>query len=324
MVIGLCYDLQDTYSISSNVIYKDFSFLSEVEFVESSLNKLGHKVILINGIEKFVKNIFKYKKECDVIFNMIEGYKTRNREGLVPALCEAFDIKYTGTDAFGMSLSLNKYHMCQVIKSFDIKTPQSYLIDYPIGDSYFLRKHVFGYPCVIKPNHEGSSMGVTLVLSKRELIKTTIRLSELYKQQLIVEEYIPGLELSVGILGTAAQAHVYSCLEFVNKDGSNIEFFDYECKYHTDYHSIIPRLDKKVINDICTQSLFIHRIMHFQDISRIDWRVNENVPYFIEATPLPAFDVDSDFDIGSRLAGESFETVLEKVLESALNRNNEV
>lgn len=86
MVIGLCYDLQNTYSISSSVIYKDFSFLSEVEFVESSLNKLGHKVILINGIEKFVKNIFKYKKDCDIIFNMIEGYKSRNREGLVPAL----------------------------------------------------------------------------------------------------------------------------------------------------------------------------------------------------------------------------------------------
>ena len=321
MKIGLCYDLQDTYDISGDSVYKDFSFLSEVEFVEKSLSKLGHKIILINGLEKFVKNIAKYKKKCDIIFNMIEGYKSRNREGLVPALCEAFDIKYTGTDAFGLSLSLNKYHMSQVVKSFDIRTPLSYLIDYPIVDTDF--SHSLEYPCVIKPNHEGSSMGVALINSKTELIEKAHTLSELYKQQLIVEEYIPGIELSIGILGTASQAHVYSCLEFVNEDGSDIELFDRECKYNTQFQAISPRLETAVLNDICDKSLFIHKIMGFQDISRIDWRVNKNIPYFIEATPLPAFDINSDFDIGSRLVGENFETALNKVLISALNRKKD-
>ncbi len=320
MVIGLCYDLQDTYDIPENVAYNDFSFLSEVEYVEKSLRKLGYKVILINGIEVFVNNISNYKNNCDIIFNMIEGYKSRNREGLVPALCEAFNIKYTGTDSFGMSLSLNKYHMNQVVKSFNIKTPCSLLIDYPITDTYFAQNPKFRYPCVLKPNHEGSSMGVTLIYSKEELIKKSLDLSKIYQQQLIVEEYIPGLELSVGILGTKPQAQVYSCLEFVNEDGSNIELFDYECKYNTDFKAIKPRLKDEVINYICDKSLFIHKIMNFRDISRIDWRVNQNIPCFIEATPLPAFDVNSDFDIGSKLIGETFETVLKKVLASALNK----
>lgn len=323
MVIALCYDLQDTYDISSNAVYKDFSFLSEVEYVETSLKKLGHRVILINGIEEFVKGILAYKHDCDIVFNMIEGYKTRNREGLVPALCEAFDIPCTGTDAFGMSLSLNKYHMCQVVKSFDIKTPHSYLIDYPLDNSHYQINHVLEYPCVIKPNHEGSGMGVVLAQSKDNLTEKIYFLSEMYKQQLVVEEYIAGMELSVGILGCGSQARVYSCLEFLNKDGSNIELFDYECKYNTGFKSVAPRLGKDVLDDICTKSLFIHKIMHFRDVSRIDWRVNNNVPYFIEATPLPAFDIDSDFDIGSKLAGESFEIALKRILLSALSRKNE-
>ena len=88
MKVGLCYDLQDTYQITGEAIYKDFSFLSEVEYVERCLKKAGHKVIMINGLEKFIRNIRHYKRDCDIIFNMMEGYGSRNREGLVPALCE--------------------------------------------------------------------------------------------------------------------------------------------------------------------------------------------------------------------------------------------
>lgn len=320
MKIGLCYDLKDTYDINSNAIYNDFSFLSEVEYVEMTLTKLGHKVILINGIKKFIDNIPIYKKECDIIFNMIEGYKSRNREGIIPALCEAYEIAYTGTDSFGLSLSLNKYHMSQVVKSLGINTPHAYLIDYPITNNTIVMSNVTHYPCIIKPNHEGSSMGVVLVNSYDDFLKNAHNLSKLYSQQLVVEEYIPGIELSIGILGTGQQAYVYSCLEFINEDGSNIEIFDYKCKYKTKFQSIFPRLERNILKDICQKSLAIHRSMHFRDVSRIDWRVNMDIAYFIEATPLPAFDKDSDFDITSKIKGESFEKVLSEILFSALSR----
>lgn len=324
MRIGLCYDLQDTYQISGKAVYKDFSFLSEVEYVESCLKKSGHKVIMINGLEEFVKNIFRYKKDCDIIFNMIEGYKSRNREGLVPALCEAFDIAYTGTDSFGMSLSLNKYHINRVIESFGIKTPKAYLLDYPYSDIDSFYKFELSFPCVLKPNNEGSSMGVTLVKSEQELLDKAAYLFDLYQQQLVIEEYISGNEISVGIIGTASQAQVYTCYEFLNEDGSDIELFDYKCKYNTDFQIVLPRLNKETIDDVCAKSLFIHNILKFQDISRIDWRINQNVPYFIEATPLPDLDIDSDFDLGSKAVGESFEDVLNKVLNSALNRRRNI
>ena len=324
MVIGLCYDLQNTYSISDNLSFRDFSFLSEVEFVETTLRKLGHKVILINGLDKFVNDIIKYKHECDIIFNMIEGYKSRNREGLLPALCEAFDILYTGTDAFGLSLSLNKYHMSRVVESFNIKTPSAYLIEYPIKNINLIKEHNLGYPCVIKPNQEGSSGGVNLVKNEKTLIEKAQLLSATYQQPLVAEEYVEGLELSVGILGSDSQARVYTCFEFVNKDGSNIELFDSECKYSTGFETILPRLDRKTIDLICEQSLFIHRQIGFRDISRIDWRVKQSIPYFIEATPLPALDIESDFDLGSKILGETFENVLNEVLLSAMRRKEKL
>ena len=129
--------------------------------------------------------------------------------------------------------------------------------------------------------------------------------------------------MSVGILGTASQAQVYTCYEFLNEDGSNIELFDYNCKYNTKFQTIFPRLNEEIINSVCEQSLFIHKILRFQDVSRIDWRIRQEEIYFIEATPLPAFDVNSDFDCGSRVMGETFADVLNKILNSALERINE-
>lgn len=323
MVIGLCYDLQDTYDIPTTAIYRDFSLLSEIKYVESSLKKIGHKVILINGLDAFAKNIIKFKEDCDIIFNMTEGYKSRNREGLLPALCEAFDIVYTGSDAFGLSLSLNKYHMSRVVESFGIKTPSASLIEYPITNIESIRNHDFCYPCIIKPNHEGSSMGVYLLKSEEELIDKAQNLSSKYMQQLILEEYIPGSEISVGILGTASQAQVYTCYEFRNKNGGNIEIWDYESKYNENIMSITPQLGSNIINQICDYSLYIHRTIGFRDVSRIDWRVRENVPFFIEATPLPSFVENFDFDLECKKRGVPFEFVLNKILNSALERSNE-
>lgn len=321
MVVGLCYDLANTYDIGQKEAYKDFSFLSEVEYVEKNLKILGHKVILINGLELFIKNIFKYKKECNIIFNMIEGYKSRNREGLLPAICEAFDIPYTGTDAFGLSLSLNKYHMNQIIKSFDIKIPDSYLIDYPLENIELnIEKHKLAYPCIIKPNHEGSSMGVHFINSKDELVDRMCSLSQQYEEQLIVEEYIHGAELSIGILGTSKKAKVYCCFQYIYEDGTDINFYDYNCKYNIEHSIIYPRIDRDILKEICDHSLLIHKIMHFQDVSRIDWKVNENGAYLIETTPLPSFETDSEFDIGSKLKGKSFDMVISDILESALYR----
>lgn len=321
MVVGLCYDLEDTYDIDKKAAYKDFSFLSEVEYVERNLRILGHKVILINGIETFVKNIFKYKASCDIIFNMVEGYKSRNREGLLPAICEAFNIPYTGTDAFGLSLSLNKYHMNQIIKSFKIKIPKSYLLDYPIESiDLIVKSHKIGYPCVIKPNHEGSSMGVYLVKTENELVEKIKLLSQQYEEPLIVEEYVPGAEISIGILGTSEKAKIFFCFQFVYEDGNDIEIYDYDCKYNIEHKFIYPRINMEVLNKICEDSLLVHRIMHFHDISRIDWRVNENKAYLIETTPLPSLEIDSEFDVGSKLIGQSFDMVINEVLLSAFHR----
>lgn len=321
MVIGLCYDLESTYDIDDNVAYKDFSFLSEVEYVEKNLRILGHKIILINGLELFVKDIFKYKEACDIIFNMVEGYKSRNREGLLPAICEAFNIPYTGTDAFGLSLSLNKYHMNQIIKSFGIRIPKSYLIDYPIENIDIITKnHKIEYPCIIKPNHEGSSMGVYLVKTEIEMVEKIMFLSQQYEEQLIVEEYIPGAELSVGILGTSENAKIYFCFQFVYEDEKDIELYDYNCKYNITHKFINPRIDKEVLKKICDDSLLVHKFMHFQDISRVDWRVNKDAAYLIETTPLPSLEVDSEFDVGSKLMGQSFDMVINEILLSALHR----
>ncbi len=319
MVVGLCYDLKTTYDIDSSIEYNDFSSLSEIEYVTKNLRILGHEVIAINGIKEFIKNIAYYKRNCDLIFNMMEGYKSRNREGLIPAICEAYDIPYTGTDSFGLSLSLNKYHMNQVIKSLGIKTPNSILID-SCNINKVINEGKYNFPCVLKPNHEGSSMGLYLIEKHKELIDKSHLLMERYQEQIILEEYIHGAEISVGILGTGEKAKIYCALQFIYEDGSDIDIYDYDTKYIVEHKSITPRIEKTILDQICKQSLLIHQRMQFRDISRIDWKVNDDGFYLIETTPLPSMDVRSDFDIGSKLKNESFDLVINEIIESAMDR----
>ena len=163
-------------------------------------------------------------------------------------------------------------------------------------------------------------MGVYLVNTKDELIDKIKLLSQQYEEQLIVEQYIHGPELSVGILGSAKDARIYFCLQYVYEDGKNIEFYDYDCKYNLDHNMICPQIAEPILEKICNDSLIIHRTMHFQDISRIDWKINENNAYLIETTPLPSFEMDSEFDIGSKLANSSFDAMLNEILASALHR----
>lgn len=156
MVIGLLYDYKRDYNIKDD-LYCDFSYETEVDNVRNALKRLGYIVCDIGNIQNFKNQIINGSLEIDLIFNMMEGYKSRNREGIIPAVCEMLGIKYIGTDAFGMSLTLHKFHTSLFVRSLGICTPESVLFDFEvhcIDDLIDNIKHKgMDFPLIVKPNH---------------------------------------------------------------------------------------------------------------------------------------------------------------------------
>lgn len=327
MRIGIVFDLKEDYGIyNEDVDYCDFCFLSEAEAAFNHLQLAGYDVFYIGSPATLLEKIKTNCLDCDIIYNIAEGYKSRNREGIVPSICEAFDIPYTGTDAFGLSLSLHKYQTGCFLEPYHILIPKSLLFAPDLDEITEIETRVvqadMQYPLLLKPNHEGSSMGLKLVKKKAELKDAVADLVKRFQQEILIQKYIPGKELSTCILGSGKDAYVYSTVEYITPDGKDIDLFTKQVKINGNHRMISARLDKTKLQVMNEQALYIHRIMGMQDISRIDWRYDpqQDQVYFIEATPLPELSEGTEFHWTAKHNCQPYSHVFSEIIRSAASR----
>lgn len=327
MKIGIVFDLKEDYGIyGDNTDYHDFCFFNEAKAAYNNFSLIGHDVIYIGNPSELLKRIKSNSLDCEIIYNIAEGYKSRNREGIVPAICEAFKIPYTGSDAFGLSLSLHKYQTNCFLEKYNISIPKSILFTPNLDDinevENKIHKDDITYPILLKPNHEGSSMGLELVKNKEQLKNGLIDLSKRFDQEILIQEYISGMELSTCVLGTGNNSYVYSNVEYTTPTGKAITLFSEHLKIDRNHRMISPRLNKHTLNYIETQALYIHRVMGIKDISRIDWKFNpkKNKLFFIELTPLPDLSEGSEFHWASTQNNQPYSFVFSEIIKSATLR----
>lgn len=321
MKIAIVYDLKENYGFDADCInYYDFTYLSEVENVRKYLELAGHETVLINNLNSFLE-ILECKEEVfDLVFNMYEGFKSRNREGLVPAICESYRIPYTFSDAFSTSFALHKFQTNCFLKKLGINVPKGFLLTtMPIDNINTIK-----FPAVLKPNTEGSSTGLKLVYNQNDLNNSINEAIQIYGHDILIEEYIKGAELSVCILGTGNDAHVFSICQYVDLNHNDIMLFDCEIKRNDMFLIVEPQISNSVIKKLHDDSLMIHRAMNFYDISRIDWRVNHHKNFFLEATPLPNFVPNTEFEWGAIRNGLDLSYVMNYIVESAMKRNKSI
>ena len=119
MKIGITYDVKEEYGFEKlDLRFTDFLAMEEVSFIKESLEGLGHHVTLIGNVIALNEYLRK-NTDLDLVFNMSWGYRGRNREGLIPAVLESYNIPYTGTDAYGCSSCLDKLHIKLLAQSFN-------------------------------------------------------------------------------------------------------------------------------------------------------------------------------------------------------------
>lgn len=325
MNIGITYETREDFSFSSaDWRYADFRTAAGITYIKRLFELNGHRVILIGSYKNLLQYISdKQHFEFDIVFNASEGIKSRNREGWVPSLLEMYGIPYVGTDAYGLSLSLNKIHTKIICKYLGIKTPEFYEIREK--NDIDLLQNVINFPCVLKPSCEGTSSGVVLIEKTEDFKSKAQDLLDTYSQAILCEKYIDGRELTVSLIGNGNSLRSLGVVETVRCSGEKIGIYGIEEKFTDVCKKQIPVLSNEVSSQLIESSKKIHKYLGCLDYSRSDFRLDSDGQiYFLELNPIPDLAMDSSYPMCCELQGIPFGDVLEEILQYALSRYPEL
>jgi len=321
MKIGICYDTKENYGFDSmNMDYTDFATFSTVTDISKALQQSGHETGFINGIEQ-VKNILQNKFEYDLIFNISEGYGSRNREGFIPTLLELHNIPFSGSDAYALSLTLNKLHTKLIAQYLNIPTPKFVFMS-DIRDINKIK--CMDYPIIVKPNAEGGSMGVVKVHNDFELNDRASNLFTKYNCEILCEEYISGIEITAPVIGNGGTSNCIGVAAVQHSNGDNVDVYSSDLKHFGDMILTTNfNCPQNVKRDIISFSETLHKHLSLRDYSRTDFRLSkDNIPYFLEVNPLPALDRKDTFEVCGYAMGLTYHETLNLIVKAATKRNN--
>jgi len=292
--------------------------IGEVESLSETISGLGYGLMRVNGVAAFLDEAPRISKQ-DVVFNIVSGKGSRNRESFVPAICECRGLKCIGPDSFGAAFTMHKYHAKLFACQLGVNAPRGFYFDPLIhGESYFSNAlKQIRPPFIIKPNHENMSRGVEKLDSREGLLERVLYNSALFGQAYVVEEYIAGEELSATIAGTGALASIFSVIQYKRDDLEEIEVFDIGRKEDNDIVYMDPDIPGALLEYIRSKSLLLYRALGLNGFARADWRADGQSAYFLEMTPIPCLREGTEFHFSAKQAGTTFEAFIKTVIESA-------
>jgi D-alanine-D-alanine ligase len=327
MLIGLSYDLKDdieTVDAGVEDALEEYDSRETVELIAESLRASGHQVVMMGGGREFLDNIL--CRKVDIVLNIAEGRGNyRSREAQVPAILEMLGIPYTGSDPLCLATCLDKPLTKKLVALEGVTTPKWRLV-IDKGELERISLHDFAFPVIIKPVHEGSSKGIRLASVAEDAIQAigeAGRILESYNQPVMVEEFINGDEVTIGVIGNSPPK-VMGVMRILpkNKNGR----FVYSLKVKRDYKNLVEyecpaRLGNKVLEEIRMSSLKAFKTLGCRDFARIDFRISlEGIPYFIEINPLPGLGTHSDLVIMVIKIGWTHKELVNAILNAALKR----
>ncbi len=303
----------------------------------TALRELEHQVILVDPAYGLNQPVYEYDyfsekdytqitnrnyleiinsslfDDIDLAFLALHG--RWGEDGIIQSLLEMRGIKYTGSKILTSSLAMDKAMTKVIIQHFGVPTPQWLIADISEQDYSHYPEKVkaqLGYPCVIKPNDQGSSVSLT-ICEKDEDVIPAILLALKYSDKALIERFIPGREITVAVLDGEA----LPVLEIVPKSG----LYDYESKYtagKSEY--IVPApMPEEVRNIIQEQAVKAFNAVGCKCYSRIDFRLTEqNKAYCLEINTLPGMTNLSLVPKAANAAGISFVELIDRIVKNAV------
>jgi D-alanine-D-alanine ligase len=319
MIIGLCYDLRSWYLEQGYSWEETAEFDKEetVEGIENALQELGYRTTRIGNIFQLVEALAA-RRSWDLIFNICEGMYGVSRESAVPALLDQYRIPYVFSNAEVLGISLNKQLAKQVVSSYGIPVAPGYVVHNPDQ----LINPGFDFPMFVKPLAEGSSKGITgksRVVDLAGLSAAVLGILE-KNQPALVEEYLPGREFTVGMVGTGHTAKVAGMMEVFSHDA----IYSMEVKENWERLAGYKVPEEDMIRACSDTALQAWQALGAADGGRIDLRFDRHGRLcFIEANPLAGLNpVYSDLPLLARMNNIGYTELIGMIMESALTRLN--
>lgn len=319
MHIGITYDLKDDYRALgySEEQVAEFDSKETIDAIEAELVNLGAFVERIGNITALVHRLSQGGR-WDLVFNVAEGLSGAARESQVPGLLDAYRIPYTFADAGVLALCLDKGLAKLKVKHAGIATPDFAVVDAPEQ----IAQLALPLPLFAKPLAEGTSRGISgasLIQSRDDLERTVSALLSRYSQPVLVERYLPGRELTVGVVGTGAQARVLGALEIVLHGKADPGVYSYDNKQLFEDRVSYQLATDAVARECCELALHAYRVLGCRDAGRVDVRLDDaGRPSFIEANPLAGLHPRiSDLSILCRELGMPYTQLIAEIVASA-------
>jgi D-alanine-D-alanine ligase len=309
--------------------YSEFDDRRTIEALTHALKRGGNKVSLLE-VNKNVLSYFKNKRSIDIVFNIAEGLSGDSRESQIPAILDLLNIPYVGSGVLSLALALDKARAKKLFRYDGIPTPNFQLfnnIKERLNSS-------LKFPLIVKPNREGSSKGIfasNVVTDITSLYQRVKKVFFQYHQEVLVEEFVEGREVSVGILGNDS-LFVLPLLEidFQSCSRGGEFFYSWRVKEYQGNDSLYlsptfscpaplrPDLSEKIRLLACRA----YRSLGCLDFARIDFRIDRfNQPYVLEVNPLPGLDpYESNLTLMANAAGLDYEKLIQRILTYACHR----
>ncbi len=328
MRIGLAYDLKSAVPLEldrPDDALEEYDSPETVSALAAAIEAQGHSVVMLGGGREFLASIL--RERVDMAFNISEGMGTcRGREAQVPSVLEMLNIPYSGSDPQCLAICLDKPLTKKLVSMADVRTPRWELVS---GTEQLKTRSwdAFPFPAFVKPAYEGSSKGILngcRVAGKAQLDEVVARLLERYRQPVLVEEYIAGDEITVGVVGNSPPEVVGIMRVLPKRDEAN---FVYSLEVKRDWEVLVDyecpsRLEADVLERVASSSLKAFEALGCRDVARVDFRLNrEGVPFFLEINPLPGLNpVSGDLPIMSQKMGWTYHELIAAILDAALER----
>lgn len=321
MKIGLTYDLRSWY-LDRGYSMEDtaeFDKQETVDAIDTALQKMGFETEQVGNCFQVIESLAA-GKSWDLVFNIAEGLYGDGRESVIPAILDQYKIPYVFSGPVILGISLNKYLTRLIVSSADVPVSPGMLVS-EVEDT---ERCNLKYPLFIKPVSEGTGKGITersLVNSPAELKEMAEYILKRFDQPALVEEYLPGREFTVGIIGSGEEAVAIGGMEIECRDNLpySVEFkenYQEFCKY-------IPMADE-FMEECKTLALQAWKALGGVDGGRVDVKADRNGRMcFMEVNPLAGLHpVHSDLPILSRMRGIQYQTLIEMIMKSAIKRHN--
>ncbi len=336
MHIGISFDLKPETPLPTGApddLYEEFDSPITIQTIAAALSSLGHRVTLMGNGEEFLRAVLHEKP--DLVFNFAEGIGVgRSREARVPAVCEMLGIGYTGSDPLAMAVALDKDLTRRLVALEGVTVPRGFTLSFgpePYDGDYaefpaILTDSGLSLPIIAKPTCEGSSKGVRnrcLIRTVEEFGPIVMQLWQDYHQPVLVEEFINGPELTVGILGNDPP-QVFGVMSVAPKEP--VAEFVYSLEVKRDFLALIdyacpPEVPLAVLRATEAAALIAFSALGCRDVARADFRIRDGVPYFLELNPLPGLNPESsDLVIMANLMNISHAELVALIVEHATRR----